>query len=145
MSGLITFTRLPPVERSLALHALLLVGVIRIGVWTLPFRRLQNLFDLCKWLPFSVSPETPVNRLVWAVLAASKRIPAATCLTQSLALHSLLDRSGYDSKLHIGVARDADTGFQAHAWVEQGGQIWLSSRSDTARYVQVFSWEARRA
>ncbi len=60
---------------------------------------------------------------VWAVQAVSRRIPAATCLTQAIAARLLLLGSGHDTELCIGVARDATGSFRAHAWLEREGRI----------------------
>jgi hypothetical protein len=48
----------------------------------------------------------------------------------------LLGRVGYDASVRIGVAR-SDTGeFQAHAWVESGGEIVIGgSESSLQRYT----------
>ena len=64
------------------------------------------------------------ERLAWAVTAASRRVPAATCLTQALALHLLCRRRGWPTQLQIGVAR-SDGAFRAHAWVEHDGKILI--------------------
>ena len=92
-------------------------------------------------IPLSVPADLPVNRLVWAVQAASRRIPMASCLTQSLALQSLLTRSGRSSQLHLGVKKDQQTGFQAHAWVEYAGCTLLSTPSEVAEYEHLVSLE----
>lgn len=87
----------------------------------------------------------PVTRLVWAVRAASRRIPAASCLTQSLALHCLLTRAGHRSDIRIGVAKDAEAGFGAHAWVEYAGQPLLSGPEEVERYVRILTMEDKPA
>lgn len=79
------------------------------------------------------------DRLEWAVLAASRFIPRATCLTQALALHRLLSRSGYRSKVQFGI-RQADGRFAAHAWVEHETGLLLSKPPEIVQYVRFFSW-----
>ncbi len=107
-----------PAERRLALCALLLVGAIRVALWVVPFRRVRQFLRAFERMPFSVPADLPAPCLVWAVRAASRRIPMATCLTQSLALQFLMTRAGRPAQLHFGVRKDPQTGFQAHAWVE---------------------------
>jgi len=85
----------------------------------------------------------PVGRLVWAVRAASGRIPAASCLTQSLALHCLLARAGHRAEVRIGVTMEG--GFGAHAWVEYAGQPLLSRPEEVERYVQLLTVEGQPA
>jgi hypothetical protein len=144
MSGLITLGRLRADERGLALRALLLVTTIRMALWVLPFKQLRRLTGWKK-VPLSVSHEMPISRLVWAVRAASRRVPGATCLTQSLALHCLLTRAGHHSQLRIGANMDQTGRFQAHAWVEYEGEPLLSSAGEVASYAHVLAMEDKLA
>jgi hypothetical protein len=148
MSGLRTLARLQPSERRLILSSLFVVIVIRIALWVLPFLRLQRSIRSrrSRWyLPFPVPPDTPVARLVWAVRAASRRVPMASCLTQSLALQLMLARAGHPSQLRIGIHKDLNTGFHAHAWVDWAGTTLLSTPSELERYILLFSSEESRA
>ena len=146
MKGLRTFIRLPPGERGLVLRTLLLVATIRVALSVLPFQRLQCVVG--SWNSRSLLPaptDLPIERLVWAVRAASRRIPAASCLTQSLALHCLLTRAGHHSEIRIGVTKDTEAGFGAHAWVEYAGQPLLSGPEELERYVRLFTVEGKPA
>ena len=118
MSAFRTLVRLQPEERGLALRTLVLVAAIRLALLVLPFRHLQRSIGVGARLPLSLASDLPVSRLVWAVRAASRRLPGASCLTQSLALQCLLTRAGHRSQIHIGVTKDRQAGFQAHAGVE---------------------------
>lgn len=141
MRGLRTLLRLPSSERSLAIKTLALVAAIRAALWILPFRALNRWFKSWSRVPFSIPKETPVSRLVWAVRAASKRIPGATCLTQSLALHFLMTRAGLPSQIRIGVAKDERSRFKAHAWVEASDEVYLSAPAEVSGYVTLPSLE----
>jgi hypothetical protein len=148
MKGLQTLLRLRPDERGLVLRTLLLVGAIRVALWVLPLQRLQRVigsWNSWEHLPLSVPNDMPVGRLVWAVRAASRRIPAASCLTQSLALHCLLTRAGHRSEIRIGVTKDTQAGFGAHAWVEYAGQPLLSDPEEVERYVRLLTVEGKPA
>ena len=145
MKGLRTFIWLPRDERGLVLRTLLLVAAIRVALWVLPFQPLQRIIGSWERLPLSIPTDMPVGRLVWAVRAASRRIPAASCLTQSLALHCLLTRAGHRSEIRIGVTKDTDAGFGAHAWVEYGGEPLLSGPDEVERYVRVLTVEGKPA
>ena len=145
MTGLRTFARLQPAERGLGLRTLLLVAAIRIALWVLPFQRLQRVISSWQWVPLSVPINTPVATLVWAVRAASRRVPGASCLTQSLALHCLLTRAGHRSQIRIGVAKDTEAGFGAHAWVEYAGQPLLSGPEEVMQYVRILTMEDKPA
>jgi hypothetical protein len=74
-----------------------------------------------------------VGQLVWAVTAASRYIPDATCLPQALALQALLAHSGHSSRVEIGVAKDEAHLLEAHAWVTCGDQVVIGG-PHVARY-----------
>jgi Transglutaminase-like superfamily len=145
MIGLQTFARLQPTKRRLVLRTFLVVILIRIGLHVLPFRRLQRYIDSWRHPPCPMPPQAPVTDLVWAVRAVSRRVPSASCLTQSLALDFLLARAGYPSQVRIGVAKDSQTGFQAHAWVVCAGSTLLNAPSEVQRFETLFAMGDKRA
>jgi hypothetical protein len=138
-----TFVSLPRAERRLILRTLPLVAAIRVALWVAPLRRVGRMIRACERLPFSVPSDLPVSRLEWAVRAASRRVPMASCLTQALALQFLLARSGRSSEIHIGVKKDAQAGFQSHAWVECEGRMLLSTPSEIAEYSHLLALDTR--
>jgi len=97
----------------------------------------------CERLPFSVPRDLPVARLEWAVRAASRRIPMASCLTQALALQFLLFRGGRSSEIHIGVRKDAEAGFQSYTWVECEGRMLLSTPSEIVAFSRLLALDTR--
>jgi Transglutaminase-like superfamily len=127
--------RLKRAEREVLCRALCTVAVVRLALWILPFEQVRCRLDRGLRL---AAPE-PVERLVWAVRAAARLVPFATCLTQSVALYRLLARAGYPSRIQIGVATDPAAGFQAHAWVEHDGNPLLSTRSELSRYSRLLT------
>jgi hypothetical protein len=134
---------LPAAERGLILRTVPLVAAIRIALWVVPLRRLGRVTSAFERLNFAVAADLPVVRLEWAVRAASRRIPMASCLTQSLALQCLLARSGRASQVHIGVKKDAETGFQSHAWVECEGRMLLSAPCEVGEYSRLLALGVR--
>jgi hypothetical protein len=116
------FVGLPGEERILLIQAFWSVALWRFklsfspsGVIRRPVREPRH----------TVGIAPPIDKIVWAVETAARYVPNATCLTQSLALQSLLLRFGHRSSIHIGVAKGSDEGFAAHAWVEFDGRILL--------------------
>ncbi|MEO7997180.1 MAG: lasso peptide biosynthesis B2 protein [Gemmatimonadaceae bacterium] len=70
----------------------------------------------------------PINELVREVDNWLTRLPRpwrTTCLKRSSILYALLRRSGEDVQLHIGVKREADRSFAAHAWLMRNDQPYL--------------------
>jgi len=127
---------LTPRERRLFARAILLVTAVRIALWTLP------LAYVCRSLRRrrAVTPELaaiPIKRLAWAVQAAARRIPCASCLTQALALQYLMGQAGRESCIHIGVVRKAGAPLESHAWVESGGEVLIGDNGELTRFSPI--------
>ena len=110
------------------------VLAVRIVLWVLPsatiVRIVQRLNDARSR---DIRVRRPsVERITWAVEAASRRIPRATCLTQALSAQLLLRRFGYDPRLCLGVARNAAGDFRAHAWLEGEGSVIIGGPETSA-------------
>jgi hypothetical protein len=137
MRRLREFWRLPPSYRRLLITALLLIGIVRVGLWLLPFQALRRLLahTTREVAGTRGGGQAPINRVAAAVTVASRYVPAATCLTQALATQVLLRRCGYAADLRIGVARSGAGEFQAHAWVECQGKIVIGGAQALSRFT----------
>lgn len=132
MSPLRKWLKLSPVERRLLLRAWLLLGMIRVALWLLPFRVVYRLPARTQ----SAAPRCSIEQIGWAVAVAGVYLPFATCLPQALTAHVLLRRNGHAADLKIGVARDDRGRLEAHAWVESTGRIVIGgSAGSLARYT----------
>jgi hypothetical protein len=138
MSSLKAFAALTSQDRRLFLRTLGLVAAVRIGLFLLSFKTLQRLTSRPV---FQGSPLRPVGRCVWAVRAASRYVPRATCLTQALVGQRILAASGYESRIEIGVAKDERRRFLAHAWVVCSGEIVIG-QEQAGRYIPIAAWNA---
>lgn len=105
----------------LAIQALSVLLIVRLGLWVLPPRlvlqRVDRLLASSDSLTYRKGGFAP-RQIARAVTIVSRRVPRASCLTQALAGQILLARHGHRSRLRIGVARGPRGEFQAHAWVE---------------------------
>jgi hypothetical protein len=119
-------------------RALLTLARVRVALWLVPWRRLHPARHTTR-----NARQFQPRRLEWAIRVASRAVPAATCLTQAMALHELLARFGYPSIVHVGVRR-GEGDFSAHAWVDHEGQSFLSSPTEVARYARFFTWPDSR-
>jgi hypothetical protein len=120
------FIELPRSEQWLLLQALLVLPLIGLGLRLLGLRRLQNLLSHCPLKKPGGVPEEVISDLAqvqarMVQIAARHGLYRATCLRQSLALWWLLRYRGVETNLRIGV-KSADSGLEAHAWVELQGQ-----------------------
>jgi hypothetical protein len=135
------FARLSLAEQVLLLCALFLVSAIRLGLLLFPFRLLQRFAQR----PGRKSNAThSAGQYVWAVRAVSRYVPGATCLTQALAAQTFLARSGHASHIEIGVRKDEQPRFLAHAWVVSGDQIVIGGAAADG-YVPLEAWGKKSA
>lgn len=120
-------------ERKMLLLAFPLVAIARLVLWIVPsavsVRILRRLGERAVRARHDDSPS--VDRIVWAIEAASRRIPHATCLTQAVVGQLLLRHYGHDSRLCLGVARTQKGEFAAHAWLECEGRKVIGGQQST--------------
>jgi hypothetical protein len=144
MQRLRTLLGLNPRTRQLLLNAVVVLGLVRLGLWVLPFGRLQQLLARLsqKRRASQVGHHTDIGNCIWAVNVASRYMPAgATCLARALTTRVLLSRHGYASQLHIGVAKGEQGQLEAHAWVESQGKVVIGSLSDLSRFTPLISFD----
>lgn len=132
---------LPLAERHALAQALLCVLIIRIGLWTLPFVSVSAFAARAAALDSRLASVRP-NRLAWAVDAAARRVPAASCLTRALVMQMLLTRAGRRAEVVVGVRRDGAKGFESHAWLRHDGQILVGDTGDLDRFAPLLSLSA---
>jgi hypothetical protein len=125
---------LSAVEWPLLIGASVLVVVVRIALWLLPSRVI-----LATTRRLVSGPERSPNgvrvspaQIAWAVGAASRRVPRASCLTQALATQLLLRAFGFASRICLGVGRSGDGQFCAHMWVERDGRVLIGGTGSLA-------------
>jgi Transglutaminase-like superfamily len=131
------FFRLSCADRCLLINSGLLLGGIRVGLWLLPFRKVQRLLQ--KTARMFPEPrrlhQASIDRVAWAVTVASRYVPMGTCLIQALAAQALLEWRGHTASLYIGVAKGAAGQLEAHAWVEAEGQIVVGDTDDRSHFT----------
>jgi hypothetical protein len=133
MRAFAAFLALGGCDRMLMLRAFAALATVRIALALLPLERLRA------WARQMRSVQGhPVDRIVWAVSAASRRMPGATCLVSAFALQRLLAREGHASDLHIGVAKRGEA-LAAHAWVVCEGRT-LIGEYDGEDYTHLIAW-----
>ncbi len=92
--------------------------------------------------PAATTSRHSADRIAWAVRVAGRRVPFGhNCLVQALTACLLLRRHGHRAALRVGVARDAQARFTAHAWVECDGTVLVGAPRH-ASYVPFPAWDA---
>jgi hypothetical protein len=122
-------------ERVLLLRALFVLGLARLSLWTVSVNAARRIVAA----GVGSGGATSVERLVWAVKVTSRYVPGATCLTQALALQALLAQAGHESRVEIGVAKNANQ-LEAHAWVICRNHIVIGG-PEIARYSRLAALE----
>jgi hypothetical protein len=125
------FLKRRPRDQAFVLESLAVVALVRLGLSTIGYRRLRRLLPSAAPVGSPAGP-TPrdLARVSWAVTLASRRVPGATCLTQALAGHVLLARSGFASTIRVGAKTTEDGRFAAHAWLISGDTVVLGGVSE---------------
>ena len=114
--------------RRIWLESVLVLWVIRLAMWLLPFGVVRRLF----WRAKSGHPaqDDTIRRISAALRSSPKMVPGTTCLTRALAARVMLSRRGQYSELRIGVAKDDQGNLSAHAWLESRGRVVIGDRTD---------------
>jgi hypothetical protein len=146
MRRLRKFLSLSGIERRLLLSALFVTAGVRLGLWLLPFQTLRRLLSrrTQRAVAQRAREEPAPERITWAVRAASRYVPRATCLTQALAAWTLLTRNGYAAHVLFGVAKDRAKRLEAHSWLECQGRV-LIGESNLSRYTPLITTEESHA
>jgi len=138
------FRELSPEEKRAVMRAGLLVAVIRVGLAVLPFRRMLRAVRRAARPHTGSRPRSgrpsqfDKDLAVWAVEAAGRRLLTSNpCLPQALAVLILFRRAGEDAELHMGVSRDGDGPFEAHAWIESDGKVVIGGDVPIEGYARL--------
>ena len=145
MKRLYKFLRLPSTDRRLLVNSVLLLGMVRLRLWLLPFQTLRHLLIRMTraTAELQATDQASIDQVVWGVTVGSRYVPAATCLTQALATQMLLSHCGHPARLRIGVARSETGEFHAHAWVECQGRIVIGGTDAPLRYTPLAPLEGK--
>lgn len=138
MRRVATFLALARADRLLALEAVSTLATVRIALHLVAIERLRAWAS--RVTPGASRPEKSVERIAWAVGAASRLLPRTSCLASAFALQRVLSKEGHGSDLHIGVAKQ-DEKFSAHAWLTCEGRI-LVGEVEHGRFTQLVAWKA---
>jgi hypothetical protein len=142
----IKFLRLSRAERGLLIRAGALLVAVRLGLLVLRVRMVQGLAARAagnrRARPSAA--RVTAEKAAWAIRAAARYVPGATCLPQALAAQVLLARHGHPARLRLGVATTAGRGIAGHAWVETDSGVLLGG-PDLTRYAPLPALEGQAA
>ena len=147
MRQLYRFLTLSTAERRLLVRAVVVLAFVRLSLGLVPFPTLRRLvvgrLDRGRTAPSG--DRGAVDQVVWAVTAASQHAPGwtTTCLSRALTVQAMLAHRGYQSRLHVGVMRDARGKLEGHAWVEGEGRILIGgTAADIVRFSPLAAFDS---
>ena len=142
MKVVLKFLKLPLAEKVLYAEAFPVVVLTGFIVRVVPFRFLRK--SLVKRLSTNTSTRpadlTEIQKIVRSVDFFSRFHPFASCLTRSLSALLLIKFNGEHAILKIGVAKDEDKSFKAHAWLESNGRIIIGELPSKSQYTVLDSF-----
>lgn len=147
MKRLRKLLRLSAGDYQLLLKTFVLLGLVRLGLWLLPFPNLrQAIAKVSQPNPKQLQvKQVSVGKIIWAVNVSSYYMPGGVkCFARALTTQVLISRQGYSPQLRIGVAKGEGGQFEAHAWVEIQGQVIIGNLVDLSRFTPLPSLEGQR-
>jgi hypothetical protein len=145
MRKILSFLLLPYRKKKLFIKSSLFVGIIRLSLWIVPYRVLiKCLSKLSSSKSFNQSDDWKlIKEISHSVRICAEYVPFASCLTQALAVQTLLRLKGQKSTLKFGVDKEESGKLIAHAWVEIDDKIIIGGTSDINRYSVLTSNNAQ--
>ncbi|MBF0497793.1 MAG: lasso peptide biosynthesis B2 protein [Deltaproteobacteria bacterium] len=127
-------------EQLLLLEASLFLGLARLAIMVLPFRRIApHLGQYMAVSPEEIDQEnsTELRGIAQAIDTAGRHLPwECKCLVQAMAAKVMLRRRRIPCTLYLGLAKDQSRNLQAHAWL-RSGRLILTGRNGMETYTVV--------
>ena len=139
-SRCLKFCNSPTSIQLLYVESALWLGAARIAVKFFPFKRLAPFLGA----PMKKAPTGQSHGGLDVIKEVSKGVETMArhlpwecrCLVQAVAAKKMLDRRQIPATLYLGVTRQAETGWSAHAWTRSGDVI-LTGDMDLRQFAVV--------
>lgn len=130
-------------DRFLLLETIVWLGIARVAVLLVPFKRLSTRLGQAMAETPSTDDDSrrdSLRRIRWALDVMSRRAPwRCKCLERGIAGKMMLRRRGVPNTLYLGIARSSDPArhaLDAHAWL-RSGSYFVTGGEDHDRYTVV--------
>ncbi|MBD2387133.1 lasso peptide biosynthesis B2 protein [Cylindrospermum sp. FACHB-282] len=140
MNKLSKFLGLDSQKRQLLISTFVLLVLIRLGLFLLSFKTLQQLLSSISKTKPQCQEKHSIDKIVWAVELSSHYTPGVKCLARALTCQVFMNHYGYASNLCIGVAKGEAGELKAHAWLESRGQVVIGNVTDFSNFSQLASF-----
>ena len=142
MHKLIRLIHTPKSEILLLANTFILLNLVRLGLFLLPFSGLNKLLKniaISIWLKLGQREKIEVAKILHAVHTSSYYVFGnPKCLAKALTTQTLMKAFGYRCDLKIGVM-NADKKFEAHAWIEYQDRVIIGNLSNLHSFAQIAS------
>lgn len=129
-------------DRILVIKTTILLILIRLGLKLLHLKTLRKYLDkISQSSQKSNINSISIYKIIWSITTASAYMPQVKCLARALAAKTLLEQQGYLATIRIGVAKDQQQAFIAHAWVECKGRVVIGGVGNSISKYQVMPIE----
>ena len=132
-------------EKKYLLQAYFLLGIMRLAILTISFKRLskslQHYPEQAPQKPLDEAQLTQAKTIGWAVVTAARYTPwNSNCLAQALAAQRMLKQQHIAGIFFLGVKKDKQL-LEAHAWLQCDNHILTGKPGhETFAIVSTFSW-----
>jgi hypothetical protein len=131
------FMQLDGADKWLLLRATAWLGIARIMLVVMPFRRLAARLSGESGSSHIEPDQDLLQRIAYVISAAANNVPwRSDCFPQTIAARMLLKRFGYASTIHIGVDRVGEGEIEGHAWLTCGETV-VTGGAELDRYVEM--------
>ena len=131
------FRALSSAEKWTLLHATMWLGLARLMLLAIPFRKLAARLPGERGSAKEGPDAKLLERIGFAVRTAAANVPwRSDCFPQSIAGRMLLRHYGYGSTIHLGVERSGADDLVGHAWLTCGETV-VTGGEDVDRYVEI--------
>jgi hypothetical protein len=148
MHNIRKFLALDGNQMRLFIEAYATLGVVRIAILTLPFKRLAKSLDQQKHAvapPLDDVQLSIVRDIGEAIRSAANNTPwESLCLAQALAVQRMLSKRGIRGVFHLGAAigKSDQEKLKAHAWLLCGGRIITGEAGhEQFAVLSTYRWE----
>lgn len=140
--------KLPSKEKKLFFEAYATLGVMRLAVLTISFKRLTSSLNhdatKIELEKLSDAELKTVKMVERSIRRASSYTPwNSNCLAQSLTAYKMLKKRSVSGVFYLGTMIDKEDGqMKAHAWTQCGDKI-ITGKPGHEQYtiLSVFGWE----
>lgn len=131
------FINLPFEDKKMVMNAFWTLIVVRCWLSIMPFQKVWERYNTSGGDDFNNTQSNPdiVKHIAGTVDRVANHIPGTQCLPRALTTKKMLLDYGYQSQLRIGVIKNANGEFSAHAWVERQNEIIIGDLDQLRTYA----------